>query len=467
MFSRFHLLVLFLVLPLQAARSADEGASDFPNVVFLLVDDLGWADVGCNGSSLHRTPHIDALADTGIRFTNAYAAASICSPTRASLMTGKHPVRVNITDWIPGQRRDNVKLETPEDQHFLGLEETTIAEAFGEGGYRTFFAGKWHLGGDAYAPDKQGFDVYFDPHQNPAVGSPRRSNADVDLGRPHATRELTDAAIEFLGDSTATSPAFVYLSYFDVHTPIIPQQEMLPYYQQRVADLPEKEPIPEHYGVSRPQQDNPEYATMVETVDRSVGRMLASLAELGLADNTIMVFFSDNGGLCTKRNVGPTSNLPLRSGKGWLYEGGIRVPCIIKLPGSERAGTTIDTPIVSMDFYPTLLSLAGLPARPQQTVDGVDLAPLLKQSEAPLRETLYWHYPHYHGSEWRPGAAIRHNDWKLIEFYETGNVELYNLADDPGEQNDLSKQQPERTRTVQSLLHDWQMQIGAKLPTAK
>ncbi|MEZ5303783.1 MAG: sulfatase [Verrucomicrobiales bacterium] len=443
-------------------------AAERLNIVFFLVDDLGWADVGCNGSTFHQTPHIDRLAAAGMRFTDAYTGGSVCSPTRASLMTGKHPVRVNITDWIPGCGvPKNKPLIVPDDEDHLALEETTLAEALKDGGgYRTFYAGKWHLGGEPYAPDKQGFDVYFDPHGDPAKGSPAKLKPGQ--VRPHDTRGITREALRFLDDNHGKAPMFLYLAFYDVHTPIVADDETLADYRARAKDLgPSPKPIKEGSGVSRPRQDGAAYGSMVSIVDWSVGQVTAKLESLGIADDTAIVFFSDNGGLCTLGNrPGPTSNAPLRSGKGWLYEGGIRAPLIVKAPG-VKPGATTAAPAVSMDLYPTLLAIAGLPPRPDQHLDGISLMPALKGEPMPADRTLYWHYPHYHGSAWKPGAAMRAGDWKLIEFYEEERAELYRLSDDLGEQHDLAKAEPAKLAEMRQKLRDWQAAMGARLPTKR
>ncbi len=447
------------------------------NFVFFLVDDLGWADVGCYGSKFYETPHIDALAASGMRFTQAYAAASVCSPTRASIMTGRHPVRVDITDWIPGRKTSTVKgaiFEHVYDRDNLALEEVTIAEALKAHGYQTFFAGKWHLGDRGHWPTDQGFDFnvggnakgsppggYYAPWKNPTLKARNPGE--------YLTERLTDESIRFLRTRDRERPFLLYLSYYNVHAPITPYRRRFPHFQEKAKSWFD-DPTPtivEHEGRSRARQDNPAYASMVAAVDDSVGRILETLRELQLEENTVVIFFSDNGGLCTLRRPGPTCNLPVRSGKGWLYEGGIREPCIIRAPGVARPGSTCDVPVVSMDFFPTMLELAELPAMPERHCDGVSLVPLLSgKGELPAR-SLYWHYPHYHGSTWTPGAAIRDGDWKLIEFYHWGNVELYNLAKDVGEQHDLSAQEVEKRNTLLEKLHRWQKEMGAKMPRRK
>jgi arylsulfatase A-like enzyme len=444
-------LALFAIGWLVLATAAPAA----PNFVFLLVDDLGWADLGCYGSSYHKTPHIDALAASGVRFTDAYAACPVCSPTRASILSGKYPARVGITDWIPGDDPKQRPLVGPADLHALPPAEVTFAEVLIQAGYQTYYTGKWHLGeqNERVAPTGQGFDRYVPAAE---VGD-WKTDATV-------TDRLTDRAITWLESLDSTRPFLLYFAYHRVHTPIIGHPDYLEDYQRRRPTVRSPDMIVEHTGRTRPRQDNPAYAADLQGVDASVGRIVASIAEIGLEDETIIVFFSDNGGLSTLRRPGPTCNLPLRAGKGWLYEGGIRVPLVVRVPGTTTAGRVCRVPVTSTDFYPTLLELAGLPKRPQQHVDGVSLVPLLKGATSLDRSTLYWHYPHYHGSTWTPGAALRDGDFKLIEFYDPPAVELYDLASDLGEQSDLSQRQPDRTAALLDKLHTWQQAVGAKLP---
>lgn len=462
-----HIYLVLLIIPFLLLNRNDLVAK--PNIVFFLVDDLGWADVGCNGSTWYETPNIDALAASGMRFTDGYASCPVCSPTRASLMTGKHPVRVNITDWIPGHDPKNRKLLGPEDLHQLPLEEVTIAEALREGGYATFFAGKWHLGGEGYYPEDQGFDVnkgghhrggppggYYSPWKNPRL----ENGPDGE----YLTDRLADETISFMRAQKKDKPFFVYLSFYNVHTPIQANQKHIGKYLAKAKGLSPLDPIVEHNAVSRPRQDNPEFASMVAAMDENVGRVLTAVEDLGIKEETVIVFTSDNGGLCTKPKPGPTSNLPLRSGKGWCYEGGVRVATLMRVPGTTRPGSVCSVPVYSPDFYPTLLELAGLPMRPEQHVDGLSLVPILGGGTSLNRDALYWHFPHYHGSTWTPGASVRLGNWKLIEFYETGKVELYNLAEDIGEQSNVSSIFPEKRKELLAKLHTWQKEMDAKLP---
>ena len=474
--------VLIGLWTMSVSGMLSASAGEPSNFVFLLVDDLGWADLGCFGSSYHETPNIDALAASGMRFTNGYAACPVCSPTRASILTGRHPVRVDITDWIPGStasRAWNPRFRDVTDRNELALEETTIAEALKQQGYSTFFAGKWHLGGDGFLPTDQGFDVniggfhvgsppggYYAPWKNPHLQARREGE--------YLTERLTDESIAFLENRPQDQPFLLYLSYYNVHTPIQPYRRTLAHYEDKAREtFSDASPvsIAERRGQSRARQDNPQYASMVSAVDLSVGRILDALEERGLSNNTSVFFFSDNGGLCTKWTPGPTCNLPLRSGKGWLYEGGIREPMIVRAPGLTKPGSRCDVPVVSMDFYPTMLELAGLPTQPQQHADGESLVPLLKGASdgsvpAGPDRALHWHYPHYHGSSWTPGAAMRMGDWKLIEFYEFDQAELYNLSGDPGEQTDLSAAEPKKLRSMRKQLREWQTQMKATMPAA-
>ncbi|MHC4495918.1 MAG: sulfatase-like hydrolase/transferase, partial [Planctomycetota bacterium] len=411
--------------------AAARGRNRKLNFVFFLIDDMGWTDVGCYGSSFYETPNIDRLASGGMRFTDAYAACPVCSPTRASIVAGKYPARLGITQWIGGPN------EPTPYRHYLPLEDVTIAEALKEAGYATAFVGKWHLGSKDYYPQHQGFDVnvggdssgapptYFWPYK-------RRNRALDELPAggekgEYLTDRLTDEKDE---------PFLLYLSHYAVHTPIESKQEITDKYKAKAGKLPEPDgpkfaPVYGRYR-TRMVQDNPAFAGMVQSVDESVGRVMKKLEELGVADNTVVIFMSDNGGLSTVPRGGPTCNLPLRAGKGWLYEGGIREPMIIKWPGVVEAGSTCGEPVTSTDFYPTMLEMAGLPLKPRQHVDGVSLVSLLKQRGKPKRRAIYWHYPHYHGSGNKPSGAIRAGDYKLIEWYEDNSVELYNLKDDIG-----------------------------------
>jgi len=477
---------LFLGVLLLAIGSCNGpgGAEPKPNIIFILVDDLGWADLGCYGSSFHETPNIDKLAGEAMRFTDAYAACPVCSPTRASIMSGKYPARTGVTDWIAGRQahagaQPCDKLLSREFELEMKLEEVTIAEALKEAGYRTFFAGKWHIGEDSiYWPEHQGFDVnmggwsvgsprggYFSPYENPRLESgPEGENL---------TDRLTDESIRFIEGHT-DEPFFLYLSFYTVHTPLQGKPELIEKYEKKINELglnletmetADREWIkyapPRGRFVERIQQGHPIYASMIEILDTNVGRLMQKLEALELADNTIVFFMSDNGGLSTSEGS-PTTNFPLRAGKGWLYEGGIREPMFIKWPGSGSEGSICKIPVTSTDFYPTILEMAGLDLVPEQHMDGISLAPILKGEEGQRERPIYWHYPHYSNQGGKPGAAIRVGDLKLIEFFEDNSVELYDLSSDPGEQNDLSGLKPEKVDEMLKLLHTWQVGVNAR-----
>ncbi|MDG2383489.1 MAG: sulfatase [Pirellulaceae bacterium] len=468
------LLVIGLTFTSPLTTLAGQKESEQTNFVFFLVDDLGWADIGCFGSEFYETPNIDRLGASGMKFTNGYAACPVCSPTRASIMTGRHPVRVDITDWIPGmraQRFKNAKFLQVNDRDNLALGETTIAEALKEHGYQTFFAGKWHLGDQGHWPRDQGFDInvggcklgwppggYYAPWTNPNLQAHRDDE--------YLTERLTEESILFLKERDKAQPFLLYLSYYNVHAPITPYKKRLSHFTEKAArSFDDKTPrVKERLGTSRTRQDNAAYASMIAAVDDSVGAILQKLNDLKLSKNTVVIFFSDNGGFCTVNQLGPTSNLPLRSGKGWLYEGGVREPTIIRAPGVTQPGSTCDVPIVSMDFFPTMLALAHLPSAPELHADGISIVPLLRGDSQEHQRTFYWHYPHYHGSTWTPGASIRDGNWKLIEFYHWEDVELYDLSKDLGERNDLSKQYPNKTAELRQKLKTWQTSMNARMP---
>jgi len=434
------------------------------NFVFVLMDDLGQRDIGAFGSAFYETPNIDRLAAEGMRFTSGYAACPVCSPTRASIMAGKYPARLNITNFIAGMKSG--KLVPPEYRKELLLEEFTVGEALKDGGYTTCFIGKWHLGGPEYYPDKQGFQTtvavaagcggYFSPYKNFLKDTPPGE---------YLTDRLTDEALKFL-DAAKGRPFFLYLSHYAVHIPLQAKKDLTAKYEAKAAKLPPVEPrfLPEGQVKARQVQDHPVYAAMVQSMDESVGRIMKKLEELGLADRTAIIFMSDNGGLSTAEGT-PTANVPLRAGKGWLYEGGIREPLIIKWPGVTQPGARCDVPVTSTDFYPTLLEMAGLPLRPEQHVDGVSIVPLLKGGQSLPRQAIYWHYPHYSNQGGGPSGAVRAGDLKLMEFYEDNHVELYNVKEDLGEKNDLAARMPEKAKELRERLARWRQDVGARMPT--
>jgi len=454
------------------------GQAPKPNFVFILADDLGWTDLGCYGSSFYETPHLDRLAATGVRFTQAYAACPVCSPTRASILSGKYPARMATTDWFGAPQPDTAKdhpgtrhkplLPAPYTPH-LPLEETTIAESLKAAGYHTFFAGKWHLGAEGFLPTDQGFDFNRGGHHK---GSPHPGGFFSPYGNPylpdgpegeHLPDRLARETNAFI-EAHKDAPFLAYLSFYSVHTPLQAREDLIAKYEAKRAALGDMGPIWGQEGERevRLVQEHAVYAGMVEALDDAVGKILDHLDALGLAENTVVIFMSDNGGLSTSEGH-PTSNLPLRAGKGWLYEGGIREPMIVRAPGT--AGTLCHVPVTSTDFYPTMLDLAGLPLMPEQHRDGVSLVPLLKGGTDLKRDALYWHYPHYGNQGGTPGAAIREGDWKFIEYFDDKPQELFNLAEDLGEQANLADTHPDIRDRLRDKLAAWQREVGARFPT--
>jgi arylsulfatase A-like enzyme len=445
-----------------------------PNIVVFLVDDLGATDVGCFGSTFYETPNVDRMAAQGMRFTAAYSACPVCSPTRASMMTGRYPQRTGITDFInpsganqpEGWKRNTPLLPASYADH-LALQERTIAEELHDAGYATFFAGKWHLGGRGYLPTDQGFDInkggtsagsprsYFSPYENPLLpdGPPGES----------LPLRLADETCKFIG-ANRERPFFAYLSFYSVHIPLQATKDGIAKYEAKVARLPaaKAEFGRERESKWRLAQRHPTYAWMVEEMDRAVGKVLDTLDDLRLAHNTVVIFTSDNGGLATGKGC-PTSNLPLRAGKGWMYEGGIRVPTIVRWPGVAAEGSKCATPIISMDYFPTLLEVAGKSTSAKDAVDGVSIVHLLRGKSTPERK-LYWDYPHYGNQGGRPASAVRERKWKLIEWREDGALELYDLDADPSETHNLVKTETEVAARLKDDLANWRQDVGAKSP---
>ena len=458
-----------------------------PNVIFILLDDFGYADTGCYGSTFHESPNIDNLAKEGIRFTDAYAACPVSSPTRASVMTGRYPVNTGITDWIPGRQASN--SGSPNDKLLalpfnlnLGLEEVTIAEMLKENGYKTLISGKWHLGEDSvYWSEYQGFDVnmggfskgapvrnnnakgYFSPYGNPRL-------SDGPAGE-YLTDRLTDEAIRFI-EQNQKDPFFVYLPHYAVHNPMQAKEEHIEKFREKARKLGldtisaftrDKEWIRQNMSDNykeRIVQSNPVYAAMIYSVDENIGRLLKRLEELGLDENTIIIFTSDNGGLSTSEGS-PTCNSPLRTGKGWLYEGGIRVPLIIRYPGKGKPGTVINTPVCSIDFLPTISEMTGSAMRKAKP-DGVSFVRLFHGDEMKERP-LFWHYPHYSNQGVEPGSAVRLGKYKLIDNFERERQELYDLENDLSETTDISSSNPKKTKELYDLLKKWRERTGAKM----
>ncbi|MBN1852990.1 MAG: sulfatase [Pirellulales bacterium] len=429
-------------------------------MVFILADDLGFMDIGANHpGTFYETPSIDALAAGGMRFTQGYAACPVCSPTRSSIMTGKYPPRTGITDFIPGQR--NARLRSAPNADHLSLEEFTIAEALGDAGYTNFFAGKWHLGTEEYSPNGQGFGpglVGKGQFYYPSGNEPPNPGDD-----PKSTDRIANEAVHFI-EANKSKPFFAYLPFLAVHTPIGARSDLIEKYQRKQANAPPVTWGQERGRQVRHVQNHAAYAAMLEQMDSAIGRVLDALERTDLSDRTVVIFTSDNGGLSTSEGH-PTSNLPFRAGKGWLYEGGIREPWIIRAPGTTKPGSVCDTPVISTDFYPTILELAGLPSNPKQHRDGISLVPLLQGGQLHRNAPLFWHYPHYGNQGGAPSGAVRDGDWKLIEWYEDGNLELYNLRDDVGEVKNLSDENPVKVSELHGKLAAWRKEVKAIMPT--
>jgi arylsulfatase A len=455
-----HVLTLLLLLAgLVSSISAATGPAAKLNVVLILADDLGWTDLATYGSDFHETPHLDRLARAGVKFTQSYSACTVCSPTRAALLTGKYPARLRITDWIPGDMPDNPRLLVPDWTKALPAAETTLAEAFQAAGYATAAIGKWHLGGPNSYPEKHGFDVNVagtDKPQPPTYHAPWNIPTLTPDGQPgdYLTDRLAEEAVRFI-DRHRDRPFFLYLPHFAVHTPIQGRADLVAKYQRKLRD-----------GLTH---RNAAYAAMTESLDAAVGRVVTRLDELNLRERTLIVFTSDNGGRITQ---GTTSNAPLRYGKASAYEGGVRVPLIIAGPGVAPAGRVSNAPVITMDLFPTLVELAGLPgAAARSALDGVSLASHLRGGPAPGRDALFWHYPHHQHYQLggaMPYAAIRAGDFKLIEFFHDltqPKLELYNVRTDIGETTDLATAQPQRVADLRARLHAWQREVGAQQPT--
>lgn len=473
----YFILVALGLTMLMGCASPPPRSAVQPNVLLIVVDDLGWVDLGFMGSSFHETPNIDRLAASSVRFSSAYAASPVCSPTRASIMTGQHPARLRITDWIPGVDPKNRMLLGPSDHHELPLATVTLAERFRMAGYSTFFAGKWHLGSEGFFPEDQGFDInrgghhkgtppggYYSPYENPRL-------ADGPEGE-YLTDRLTDETIQFI-QSARSEPFFAMLAYYTVHTPIQPSTRHIEQFETKAEaldDIGDASHARDRSAWVKQRQDNAAYASMVAALDENIGRLLAALDASGLSGNTIVVFTSDNGGLSAfdggkGRERPGTSNLPLRAGKGWLYEGGIRVPLLIRAPEVSTAAAHSDVPVTSADLAPTLLDFAGIDTT-DAGYDGLTLRPLLKGNGDLGRDAIYFHYPHYHASGSVPSAAIRAGDWKLIHFFETGTSELYRLSEDIGESVDLSATLQDWSTELERRLFDWLVSIDAQMPVA-
>lgn len=500
----------FLGLSVWLSGSLQAEQSPRPNIVFFLVDDLAWSDVGCFGSKFYETPNIDRLAREGVKFTNAYAACHVCSPTRASILTGKYPARLDLTDWLSGRRDFSFqRLLNAEINQHLPFEEVTIAERLKELDYATGIFGKWHLGRKPSDPTAHGFDIHLPdvPSNWRTFHGPFGMKGFESKKGDYLTDRITDEAIAWM-DGMKDKPFFLYMSHFAVHDPIQGRSDLVEKYRKKLSrtektDAPDfilegnpdnpdnptndelakliKTPEFARHGVLprgtikiRQKQDNIEFAAMVESVDESLGRIVAKLEEMGIEDDTVVIFFSDNGGM-SAMNVGnpkrvlperaidkgySTSCLPLRGAKGWLYEGGIRVPMIVKWPGQAKAGQLVEEQVISTDFYASIMEMIG---GDDQTPDGRSFVPALRGKPFE-RGPIFWHFPHYsnHGMQ-SPAGAIRDGDFKLIEYFENGTVQLFNLREDLGEQRNLASTEPAKVKALSKRLHAWRKSVGAKM----
>ncbi len=475
------------VLPAVAMLLIPKSKEQKPNIVFVLLDDFGYSDLGCYGSRFYESPNIDRLVREGVRFTDAYAACPVSSPTRAAIMTGRYPVNTGITDWIPGRQAS--KNGIPEDKFValpfrqqLETDEVTIAEILKNNGYSTMISGKWHLGGTPeFWPENQGFDInrggfsagspvrneksngYFSPYGNPRL-------EDGPPGEYLTDRQTTDA-IKFI-ESSGDKPFFLYLSFYATHNPMQGKELLVQKFTQKADSMgmSEKDAFTREKDWIRPSmsnnfkerviQSNPVYAAMIYSVDENLGRLWKKLEELKIEKNTIIIFTSDNGGLSTSEGS-PTCNYPLRAGKGWLYEGGIRVPLIIKYPGNCKPGTVIKTPVSSIDYLPTIMEMTGA-SDENLNIDGISFLQLFRSDKMKERP-LFWHYPHYSNQGVEPGSAVRLGKFKLIDNFEKGRQELYDLEKDLSETNDISASNPKKTKELYNLLKDWRIQTKAKM----
>jgi len=461
--------IVFLTALLLAPVSAFHAAEPKPNIVLILADDLGWSDLGCYGADLHETPHLDQLAKQGVRFTDAYAM-SVCTPSRAALLTGKHAARLHMTIWSEGSKTGpkKRKLVDAGSLHDLPHTETTLALRLQEAGYLTALVGKWHLGDAAHYPETHGFDVniggtqwgapqtFFWPYSGSGRFGPEfRYVPHLEFGKPgeYLTDRLTDEALRVI-DHAGDQPFFLYFAHYAPHTPMEAKAHDVRHFEAKL----------------RPGQhhQNAVYAAMVKSLDDSVGRVLDHLKQSGLEQDTLVIFTSDNGGyIGTEKGqtVPVTSNAPLRSGKGGLYEGGIRVPLIVRWPGVTPEAAKCREPVVLMDLFHTLTAtLSG--EKPKEPTDGMDLKALLQNPDTKInRDALYFHYPHYYATT-TPVSAVRSGDWKLLEYLEDGHLELYNLRDDLSEKTDLAAQMPDKAASLLQQLHHWRTQVGAAMPTA-
>lgn len=448
--------LIFLFLAVGATSQPTQ-----PNIIFILADDLGWKDLGCYGNKFTETPNIDKLAEGGIRFTDAYAACPVCSPTRASIMTGKYPARLQLTNYIKGERTDKNSPVLPANwKPYLEVQEITIAELLKTKGYSTGMVGKWHLGNeDSMAPWSQGFDYtrmigkngldYY----NYSIFLDSYKNEFTDNGTEYLTDKLTEYGVEFIRQN-AQKPFFLYMAYSAPHVFIVPRGDKLKKYMLKYGNSEEK--------------FNPYYSAMVESLDNGVGQIMQSLKEQGLLENTLVIFTSDNGGLgLDELGPIPTNMAPLRKWKGHIYEGGTRIPSIINWPGKIVSGTVSEFYFSTIDYLPTLCEITGISEIPKN-VDGESLLPLLLNPEKQTAQNrpLFWHYPHFSNQMGRPAGSVRVGNFKLVELYESGNLELYNLKDDIPEANNLAESMKTKTTEMYKLLTDWRKSVDAQMPVA-
>lgn len=482
--------VTITIIPTQA--QVNKGTIK-PNIVFILADDLGWKDLGCYGSTFYETPNIDQLAREGVSFTNAYAACPVSSPTRASIQTGKYPARIHITDYIPGgysmpSRKKIIDATCPvlpvTFEQNMPLSELTIAEALKQEGYQTAHIGKWNCSTDSLTyPQYQGYDInmagcnkggpgkggYFSPYHNPYL-------SDGPEGE-YLTDRLGDECIKIIR-RFKDEPFFINLPFYQVHTPLLAKADKVKYFEEKAQrmglnsskifdKIPEwksKQPFQDSTHIERIIQSNAVYAAMISSMDENVGRIINELKRLGLYENTIIIFTSDNGGLSTSEGS-PTTNIPLRGGKGFTYEGGIREPLIVRMPHMKNVGSLCDSIVVSTDYYPTILEMTGSKLHPEQHLDGISFFPLLKNEKRSYCDAIYWHYPHYSNQGGRPSGAIRMANYKLLQFYDNGELELYDLSTDISEQKNLKDEKPELTQKLLKKLDNWRKRVNAVMPT--
>ena len=545
------LTIAFSIFNRSIAQKVNQSPKKW-NVIFYLVDDMGWSDVGYEGSNFYDTPNIDQFAKEGVRFTQAYAACHVCSPTRGSILTGEYPARTHLTDWLPGRKDFPFqKLKNVRSAQHLPYHQPTLPRVLKENGYATAIFGKWHLGWDdttyAQSPLRQGFDLHIPdwdagwPNGSYFAPFGLKGLDDGTTKGAYLSDVLTDKAVNWI-QQHRYQPFFLYFANYAVHDPIQGRGDLVLKYEKKLNKMYKAEQasgkmagnvssttmynenaangkryilegnpddpnplsreelnalsnnknyqgyslLPNRIVKVRQQQTNPIFAAMVESVDESLARIRKKLEELGLADNTIIIFFSDNGGMSAanfgnpKRNISPcnldraysTSNLPLRGGKGWLYEGGIREPLVIYVPKSKTNGTVSDVPVVSTDFYATIMDILHLPkTNGKDGIDGMSLVPILNNQPDGIKSIadrpIFWHFPHYsnHGAQ-SPGGAVRYGDYKLLEYYENYTVQLFNIKKDPGEHHDLAKKDPQKVDQLRKMLHEWRKNVGAEMPQA-